>query len=111
MPQEKSATTTTTTQTLEKQTQRVTSLEAKDGKTLSSLEEAVVRMHHGVSVRADARLPTNGVNDELMADLLQMEVRAFEMTGRIDSLEDVPVGAVVENERTKRIVQALQKKS
>lgn len=104
MSREKTSTTTTTTTT-----QRVTSLEPKDGRLLSSLEESVVRMHHGVSLKPGARLPTNGVNDEVMAQLLEMEVRAFEETGRIDELDDVPEGAEP-NEATSRIVAELKKK-
>ena len=61
-------TTTTTGQTAKakakaKQTRRVTSLEPRAGTHLSSLEEAVVRMHHGVSVKPQALLQTNGVTD------------------------------------------------
>lgn len=106
MPREKSRTATATTT---RETRRVQSLETKDGQLLTSLEEAVVRMHHGVSLRPEARLPTNGVNDEVMAQLLEMEVRAFEATGRIDELDDVPAGAE-ENARTRRIVDELKKK-
>ncbi len=107
MPREKSRTATATTT---RETRRVQSLETKQGQMLTSLEEAVVRMHHGVSLRPEARLPTNGVSDEVMAQLLEMEVRAFEMTGRIDDLDDVPAGAEHSNERTRRIVDELKKK-
>lgn len=109
MPREKS-TTTTTTRTLEQETQRVTSLEPKEGQRLTSLEEAVVRMHHGVSVKPEAKLPTNGVSDEVMARLLEMEVRAFEESGRIDDLDDVPAGRLSDNAQTHRIVSELKKK-
>ena len=102
--------TATTTRT-EVKTRRVQSLEPKSGKELSSLEEAVVRMHHGVSVKADAKLPTNGVNDDLMRKLLEMEVRAFEKSGRIDELDDVPDDARPANAATKKIVAELAKKS
>jgi hypothetical protein len=106
MSREKSTTATTTTT---RETKRVSSLEPRDGQLLSSLEEAVVRMHHGVSMKSDARLPTNGVTEEVMTKLLEMEVRAFEETGRIDELDDVPDGAEA-NERTARIVAELKKK-
>jgi len=99
----------TTTTTTTRETQRVTSLEPREGRMLSSLEESVVRMHHGVSVKADAALPTNGVNDDVMTQLLEMEVRAFEATGLLDELDDVPEGAVL-NEATSRIVAELKKK-
>lgn len=94
-------------------TQRITSLEPRDAKQLTSLEEAVVRMHHGVSVQPDAQLPTNGVSDELMTKLLEMEVKAFEETGRLDELDDIPEnepGRVV-NEQTARIVRELKSKA
>lgn len=109
MSREKSRTATTTTT---RETRRVQSLEPKEGRMLSSLEEAVVRMHHGVSLRPEARLPTNGVTDEVMAQLLEMEVRAFEVTGRIDELDDIPADAEAgsANERTRRIVDELKKR-
>lgn len=110
MPREKS-TTQESTRTVEKKTQRVTSLEPREGQRLTSLEEAVVRMHHGVSVKPEAKLPTNGVSAELMQKLLEMEVRAFEETGRIDELDDIPAGARGStNESTQRIVSELKKK-
>jgi hypothetical protein len=94
-------------------TRRVTTLEPKAGKALSSLEEAVVRMHHGVSVKSDAVLATNGASEELMAKLLEMEVAAFTKSGRIDELEDVPAQAArrAANPRTSRIVAELKKRS
>lgn len=106
MPRETSKTAEITTT---RETRRVQSLEPKEGKRLTSLEEAVVRMHHGVSLRPDARLPTNGVNDEVMAQLLEMEVRAFEATGRIDELDDIPDGGAP-NPRTRRIVDELKRR-
>jgi hypothetical protein len=105
MAREKS-TTATTTKTREQR--RVQSLEPREGHPLTSLEEAVVRMHHGVSLRAEALLPTNGVKEALMAQLLEMEVRAFEETGRADELDDLPEGAT-NNARTTRIVDELKK--
>ena len=59
--------------------------------------------------KADAALPTNGVNDDVMTQLLEMEVRAFEATGLIDELDDVPEGAEL-NAATSRIVAELKKK-
>lgn len=105
--------TTTDQTTVKTETRRVTTLEPKPGKALSSLEEAVVRMHHGVSVKADAVLATNGVSDELMAKLLEMEVAAFEKSGRIDELDDVPAAAArrAPNPRTSKIVSELKKRS
>lgn len=120
-------TTTTTTATMTKglaktkakDTLRVTSLEpktSKDGrqKVLTSLEEAVVRMHHGVSVKPQAQLPTNGVTDELMGQLFEMEVRAHVESGRIDALPDVPPAKAAArrspNARTAKVVAELKKK-
>jgi hypothetical protein len=98
------AKTTTTTKTL-----RVTSLEPRGGQQLTSLEEAVVRMHHGVSIKPDAELATNGVNDQVMQQLLEMELKAFTESGRIDDLEDIPEGAT-SNEKTAKIVSELKDK-
>lgn len=96
---------------VEIETQRVTSLEPKPAKALTSLEEAVVRMHHGVSVKNDAVLATNGVTDELMQKLLEMEVAAFTKSGRIDELDDPPAGARrAPNPRTSKIVAELKKR-
>ena len=114
-----SATTATATTekvtTKAKETLRVTSLQPKDGKVLSSLEEAVVRMHHGVSVKAQASLASNGATDELMGQLFEMEVRAHVESGRIDDLPDIPAGkkppaAKAMNERTAKVVAELAKK-
>jgi hypothetical protein len=106
--------TTSKSATRTAETRRVTSLEAKSGKVLTSLEEAVVRMHHGVSVKAQAQLPTNGVTDELMAQMFEMEVRAHVESGRIDDLPDVPAGKskrpASQNARTAKVVAELKKK-
>ena len=104
--------TTSKSATRTRETRRVTSLESKPGKALTSLEEAVVRMHHGVSVKAQAQLPTNGVTDELMAQLFEMEVRAHVESGRIDDLPDVPQKkpARTSNARTAKVVAELKKK-
>ncbi|MCC7072955.1 MAG: hypothetical protein IT383_16645 [Deltaproteobacteria bacterium] len=109
-------TTTTTGQTARTkakatQTRRVTSLVPKGGAQLSSLEEAVVRMHHGVSVKASTPLATNGATDELMGQLFEMEVRAHVESGRIDELPDVPAGKrKAANARTAKLVDRLKKK-
>lgn len=111
------ATSTATSKTAvrARETRRVTSLEARDGKALSSLEEAVVRMHHGVSVKPQANLATNGTTDELMAQFFEIEVRAHVESGRIDDLPDVPQGKKdpggrAKNERTAKVVAELKKK-
>jgi hypothetical protein len=91
-------------------TRRVQSLEPKKGKSLSSLEEAVVRMHHGVSVKPSAKLPTNGVNDDVMAQMFEIEVKAHVETGRIDDLPDLPKKAAPKNAKTAKVVEKLKKK-
>ena len=95
-----------------RETRRITSLEAKGGKTLSSLEEAVVRMHHGVSLKPEAALASNGVTDELMSNLLEREVDAHVKTGRAEQLPDVPAEDRRQkaNPRSARIVDALKNK-
>jgi hypothetical protein len=84
-------TSTSTTTTNKTETRRVTSLQARPGKQLTSLEEAVVRMHHGVSLKPAAALATNGVTDALSSQLLDLEVDAHIATGRSEDLPDVPV--------------------
>ncbi len=119
MARGKTTETTTGERTRAVETQRVASLEARPGQALSSLEEAVVRMHHGVSVKNDAVLASNGVSDELMAKLLEMEVAAFEKSGRADEIDDAPAGASPgastrrpgANARTAKIVADLKKRS
>lgn len=113
-----SRTTTTSKQTATtttRETKRVTSLEPRKQKVLTSLEEAVVRMHHGVSVKPQAQLPTNGVTDELMGQLFEMEVRAHVESGRIDTLPEVPASKsrakpAPANARTAKVVAELKKK-
>jgi hypothetical protein len=90
MARTKTTTTTSTTTTTRTQTRRVTSTQPKAGRQLSSLEEAVVRMHHGVSLKPDAALANSGVTDELASQLLDMEVDAHIATGRAEELPDVP---------------------
>jgi hypothetical protein len=109
-------TTTTHTQTSRSTTgktvatKRIKSLEPKAGKALTSLEEAVVRMHHGVSVKPSAKLPTNAVNDEVMSQLFEIEVRAHVETGRIDELPDVPKKTARTNAKTQKVVDKLKGK-
>ena len=116
MARKTSTKTTEATSTRQKTaTRRITSLDVKGGKALTSLEEAVVRMHHGVSVKPHAQLPTNGVTDEVMAQLFEIEVRAHVESGRIDALPDVPAGksrrgAPAGNARTAKLVAQLKKK-
>jgi predicted TIM-barrel enzyme len=117
MARSKTTTTTTTSTTAKTETRRVTSLEPKAGRQLSSLEEAVVRMHHGVSVKAQAVLATNAVTDALADQLLDMEVDAHIATGRAEELPDVPADErragqkPVGNVRTQKILSALKQKS
>jgi hypothetical protein len=108
-------TTTTSSRSTTKKavaTRRVKSLEPRAGEQLTSLEEAVVRMHHGVSVKPSAKLPTNGVNDEVMSQLFEIEVRAHVESGRIDDLPDVPAGRAkaAKNAKTQKLVDKLKSK-
>lgn len=109
-------TTTSTTTTAKTETRRVKSLEPKAGHKLSSLEEAVVRMHHGVSIKPTAPLATNAVTDVLAGQLLDMEVDAHIATGRSEELPDVPADErkagkkPVGNARTQKMLQALKQK-
>lgn len=111
----KTATTTTTTKQTTTETRRVKSLTPKTGRQLSSLEEAVVRMHHGVSVRAEAELSSNAVTDELATELLDREVDAHIATGRADELPDVPTNTKngnkkpVGNAKSQKLIASLKK--
>ncbi|MDP2341353.1 MAG: hypothetical protein Q8O67_10365 [Deltaproteobacteria bacterium] len=115
MARSKTATTTTTTKDKATEARRVSSLEPKGGRQLSSLEEAVVRMHHGVSVKAEATLQTNSVTDELASQLLDLEVDAHIATGRADELPDVPADDRTNgkpkagNAKSQKLVAALKK--
>ncbi len=106
------STTRTATHTKTVSGQRVQSLEPKRGKQLTSLEEAVVRMHHGVSVKPSAKLPTNGVTDAVMGQLVEIEVKSHLETGRIDDLPDLPTRALIvsKNVKTQKVVDKLKKK-
>jgi hypothetical protein len=114
MARAKSSTTTTTDRTrtgTAVDAGRVRTLEPRDGRMLSSLEEAVVRMHHGVGVKATAELATNGITAELLHHLTLLEARAFERSGRVDELPAVPpTRAAPVNARTARLVGELKKK-
>lgn len=111
----KTATTTTTTKQTATEARRIQSLEARAGRQLSSLEEAVVRMHHGVSVRAEAALQSNAVTDELASQLLDLEVDAHIATGRAEELPDVPSDdrngskPKMGNAKSQKLVAALKK--
>jgi hypothetical protein len=95
--------------TTQVKTQRVTSLAPKADETLSSLEEAVIRMHHGVSLKANAELATNMANEELREELVGMEVDAHVSTGRIDDLPEIPAqSAGASNAKTDDIVGKLK---
>lgn len=86
--------------------QRVQSLATKPGQTLSSLEESVVRMHHGISLRADAALRSNATDDTLRERLLNMEVDAFIASGRTEELPDVP--GVAPADKTNALIDKLR---
>jgi hypothetical protein len=75
---------------LEKQTQRLSDIETKAGEMLTSLEEATLRMHHGISLKPEGVLATNALSEPLREELLEIELNAFEQTGRIEQLPDLP---------------------
>lgn len=79
-------------QTLERETrtQRLDCIEAKSGEMLTSLEEATLRMHHGISIKPEGVLATNALSEALREELLEMELRAFIETDRVLELPDLP---------------------
>lgn len=111
----KTATTTTTTKTTTTEARRLQSLTPKQGRQLSSLEESVVRMHHGVSIRAEAELATNAVSADLQNELLDREVDAHIATGRAEELPDVPADErttkkkPVGNQKSQKLIAHLKK--
>lgn len=66
---------------------RLTSLIAQEGAQLSALEESVLRMHHGISLRPEAALRVHDVNADVMEQIVDIEVKAFVETGWIDDVE------------------------
>ena len=74
----------------DKQTQRLSEIDTKAGEMLTSLEEATLRMHHGISLKPEGVLATNALSEPLREELLEMELNAFEKTGRIAQLPDLP---------------------
>ena len=79
-------------QTLEREqrTLRLDRIETKAGEMLTSLEEATLRMHHGISVKPEGVLATNALSEALREELLEIELRAFVETRRVDELPDLP---------------------
>lgn len=108
----KSTTTTTTTTKTNVKTKRLTDLVAAPGKQLSSLEESVVRMHHGISVKPEATLTSHAVTKELGEEMEDIEIDAYVETGRIDSLGPIPADALAKqsNPKTAQIVDELKNK-
>ena len=80
------------TQTIEREqrTLRLNHIETKSGEMLTSLEEATLRMHHGISVKPEGLLATNALSETLRDELLEIELRAFQQTGRAEELPDLP---------------------
>lgn len=74
-----------------------------EGTTTTSLEEAVFRMKHGISLDKSAPLPSNAVNSEVEEFLLEIELRALKHTGQIDQ--------VLENYRAKIALDKLENSS
>jgi hypothetical protein len=61
---------------------RLSNVTTRAGETLTSAEENVVRMNHGLEVGLHAPLPSNAVNAALRQYLLEIEKRAYLATGR-----------------------------
>lgn len=70
----------TVTTTIRKR--RLSNVQARAGETLTSTEEATMRMHHGIDAGHHQPLPTNAINAAIRQQLLEIELRAYEMTGR-----------------------------
>ena len=67
---------------------RLSNVATRPGETLTSAEENVVRMNHGLEVGLHAPLPSNAVNAALRQYLLEIEKRAYLATGRHLQQED-----------------------
>ena len=65
-------------------TARSAKVQPKTGEALSSTEENLVRMRHGLAVGLDTPLPSNAVTAALKQKLLEIELRAYEATGRAE---------------------------
>ena len=61
---------------------RLTRVDPKAGQSLTSLEENMLRMHHGVDAGLHTPLPTNAINAAIRQQLLEIELRAYAATGR-----------------------------
>lgn len=61
---------------------RLTRVEPRPGQTLTSAEENVMRMHHGLDAGLHTPLPTNAINAAIRQQLLEIELRAYQATGR-----------------------------
>ena len=81
-----STTKKTSTETSTRTGRRLENLPADAGQKLSSLEENVLRMHHGLA--EVGKIETVTMSDELAEKLHAIEARAFEMTGRADKLRN-----------------------
>jgi hypothetical protein len=61
---------------------RLTNVQTRQGDALTSTEENTLRMHHGLDVGLHTPLPTNAINAAIRQQLLEIEIRAYEATGR-----------------------------
>ena len=98
-------------QTIERdqRTLRLDHIETKSGEMLTSLEEATLRMHHGISIKPEGVLATNALSEALREELLEMEMRAFVETRRVDELPDLPVDIMKQklSPRARNIVEKI----
>ncbi|MEW5852415.1 MAG: hypothetical protein AB2A00_26745 [Myxococcota bacterium] len=81
-PATKTATRTQTAVTTTTRKRRLTKVEPREGQTLTSKEENTLRMHFGLDAGLHQPLPTNAINAALRQQLLEIELRAYEATGR-----------------------------
>ena len=90
---------------------RLDSLEPKLNQDLGDLEESILRHHHGIGVKADAKLRTKAPNDQIYQQLLEMELQAFKKAGRLNELIDAAdkVELKTENRKTEEIIRKMRR--
>lgn len=75
---------TKTSKKTQKKTARKAALPKAATSKLSSLEENVLRMHHGITETETETLESKATTPELAEMLYAIEARAYEMTGRAE---------------------------
>ena len=92
-------------------TKRLNSVSRQNGH-MSSKKEAILRMHHGITVKEEAILPVHASHGPLYEQLLEIELRAFEATGRMaEMLELTPdIETQTQNAKSLEIIRKLKKR-